>query len=147
MIVAFNELEWLRFGRNLLCIALAISTNWFLVRVGETYQTIGEVSIVKISHVELRFGAFGLYPLRKHVSVSKERKLKCRICFEVLEACRCWRLGLKGCGGGGWDSWMMTERSGWESDYLLAKRFDSWRVAPIETPPLFDSLNLWFCIL
>ena len=102
MIVAFNELEWLRFGRNLLCIALAISTNWFVVRVGGTYQTIREVSIIKISHVELRFGVFGLYPLRKHVPVSKERKLEGRICVGVLEACRCWRLGLKRCGGGGW---------------------------------------------
>ena len=41
----------------------------------------------------------------------------------------------------------MRERSGWESDYLLAKRFDSWRLAPIEIPPLFDSLNLLFYIL
>ena len=89
MVVAFNELKWLRFRRNLLCIAPAISTNWFVMRVGETYQTIREVSIIKISHVELRFGVFDLYPLRKHDPVSKERKLDSRICVEVLKACRC----------------------------------------------------------
>lgn len=33
---------------------------------------------------------------------------------------------------------MMTEWR-WLGKWLVVKRFDSWRVALVETPPLFDS--------
>ena len=95
-------------------------------------------------------GSSAFTPLREHVPLSRESKSYGRICVEDLEVCRCHKLGLKRCGGGGWDSWMMTEGK-WLGEWLVVKRFNSWRVAPIETPPLFDSqvsvLHLMTCHL
>ena len=83
-------------------------------------------------------GSSAFTPLREHVALSKESKFYGNVCVENLEVCRCHRLQLKKCGGGGWDSWMMTELK-WLGGWLVVKRFHSWRVAPIETTPLFDS--------
>ena len=83
-------------------------------------------------------GSSAFTPLREHVPLPRKGKICDRMCVEDPEVCRCHRCELKGSGGGGWDSWMMTDGK-WLGKRLVVKRFNSWRVAPIETPPLFDS--------
>ena len=65
-------------------------------------------------------GSSAFTPLRDHVPLSKESRFYNRVCVKALEVCRCHKLELKRCGGGGWDSWMMTE---WKVAGRMASRY------------------------